>query len=141
MATRSVTIKVHNKLDVALIFDHESIQHGVWGSDPPPRIGPGTLPQWVAESDGVATGTEGTVWYRLDIPSSTVLVRLHWDNPFVGSNNFDQSGPDVVTVTRFGSGSGDDATAHWIVADASTTGDGIPDSWKTSGATIRCGST
>ncbi len=136
MAARSVTIKVDNKFDVALVFDHDSIQHGVWGSNPPPRIEPGTLAQWVAESDGVATGTEGTVWYRLDIPSSIGLVRLHWDNPFVGSNNFDQSGPDVVTVIRIGDGSGDDATAHWVVADASTSGDGIPDSWKTSGATI-----
>ncbi len=136
MAARSVKIKVDNKFDVALVFDHESIQHGIWGSAPPARIEPGTLREWVAESNGVATGTEGTVWYRLDIPNSTGLVRLHWDNPFVGSNNFDQSGPDVVTVNRVGDGSGDDATAHWVVADASTTGDGIPDSWKISGATI-----
>ncbi|GEP61805.1 aegerolysin family protein [Reyranella soli] len=112
MAARSVTIKVDNKFDVALVFDHNSIQHGIWGSNPPPRIEPGTLKQWVAESDGVATGTEGTVWYRLDIPGSTGLVRLHWDNPFVGSNNFDQSGPPVVTVVRLGDGSGNDATAH-----------------------------
>ena len=136
MAARSVTIKVENKFDAALVFDHESLQHGVWGSNPPPRIEPGTLAQWVAESDGIATGTEGTVWYRLDIPGSTGLVRLHWDNPFIGSNNFDQSGPDVVTVNRIGDGSGNDATADWVVADASTTGDGIPDSWKTGGATI-----
>lgn len=136
MAARSVTIKVDNKFAIALVFDHDSLQHGVWGSNPPPRIEPGTLAEWVAESNGIATGTEGTVWYRLDISSSTGLVRLHWDNPFVGSNNFDQSGPDVVTVSRIGDGSGDDATAHWVVADASTTGDGIPDSWKTGGATI-----
>lgn len=136
MAARSVTIKLDNKFDVALVFDHDSIQHGVWGTNPPSRVEAGTLQQWVAESDGVATGTEGTVWYRLDAPGSTGLVRLHWDNPFIGSNNFDQSGPPVVTVTRVGDGSGDDATAHWVVADASTTGDGIPDAWKISGATI-----
>lgn len=136
MAARSVTIKVENKFDVALLFDHDSLQHGIWGTNPPPRIEPGTLAQWVAESDGFATGTEGTVWYRLDTPGSTGLVRLHWDNPFVGSNNFDQSGPDVVSVVRIGDGSGNDATAHWVVADASTTGDGLPDSWKTGGATI-----
>ncbi|MGX1703546.1 OmpL47-type beta-barrel domain-containing protein [Microbacterium sp. NPDC055357] len=136
MAARSVTIKVQNDFDTALVFDHESLQHGIWGSPPPPRIEAGTTAQWVAESDGVATGTEGTVWYRLDIPGTTGLVRLHWDNPYIGSNNFDQSGPDVLTVARTGSGSGNDATAHWVVADASTTGDGIPDSWKTSGATI-----
>lgn len=136
MAARSVTIKVDNRFDVALVFDHDSIQHGIWGSNPPPRIEPGETKQWVAESNGIATGTEGTVWYRLNVLGSTGLVRLHWDNPFVGSNNFDQSGPYVVTVVREGDGSGDDATAHWIVADASTTGDGIPDSWKTGGATI-----
>lgn len=136
MAARSVTIKVQNTFDVALVFDHDSIQHGIWGIAPPARIEPGTTPEWVAESNGVATGTEGTVWYRLDVPGTTGLVRLHWDNPFIGSNNYDQSGPDVLTVTRVGDGSGDDSTAHWVVADASTTGDGIPDSWKTAGATI-----
>ena len=136
MAARSVTIKVDNKFDVALVFDHDSIQHGIWGSNPPPRIEAGATAQWVAESNGVATGTEGTVWYRLDIQNSTGLVRLHWDNPFIGDNNFDQSGPDVVTVSRVGDGSGNDATAQWVVADASTTGDGIPDLWKTNGATI-----
>jgi hypothetical protein len=136
MAARSVTIKVENTFDIALVFDHDSLQHGIWGSSPPARIEPQTTPQWVAESDGVATGTEGTVWYRLDVPGTKGLVRLHWDNPFVGSNNYDQSGPDVLTVTRKGDGSGDDATAHWVIADASTTGDGIPDSWKTAGATI-----
>lgn len=136
MAARSVTIKVQNDFDVALVFDHDSLQHGIWGSNPPPRIEPATTSQWVAESDGVATGTEGTVWYRLDVPGTTGLVRLHWDNPFVGSNNYDQGGPDVLTVKRIGSGSGNDSTAHWLIADASTTGDGIPDSWKTAGATI-----
>lgn len=136
MAARSVTIKVQNTFDIALIFDHDSLQHGVWGSSPPARIEPETTAQWVAESDGVATGTEGTVWYRLDVPGTTGLVRLHWDNPFIGSNNYDQSGPDVLTVARIGDGSGDDSTAHWVIADASTTGDGIPDSWKTAGATI-----
>ena len=139
MAARSVTIKVQNTFDVALVFDHDSIQHGIWGIAPPARIEPGTTPEWVAESNGVATGTEGTVWYRLDVPGTTGLVRLHWDNPFIGSNNYDQSGPDVLTVTRVGDGSGDDSTAHWVVADASTTGDGIPDSWKTAGATIESG--
>lgn len=136
MAARSVTIKIQNDFDVALVADHDSIQHGVWGSVPPARVEPGTTGQGVAESDGVATGTEGTVWYRLDIAGTTELVRFHWDNPFVGSNNFDQSGPAVLSVTRVGDGSGNDATAHWVVADASTTGDGIPDAWKLGGATI-----
>lgn len=136
MAARSVTLQIQNDFDVALVADHDSIQHGIWGSVPPSRIEPGTTGQGVAESDGVATGTEGTVWYRLDIAGTSELVRFHWDNPFVGSNNFDQSGPAVVSVTRVGDGSGNDATAHWVVADASTTGDGIPDSWKTGGATI-----
>ncbi|QAY69101.1 OmpL47-type beta-barrel domain-containing protein [Xylanimonas protaetiae] len=136
MAARSVTIKIQNDFDVALLTDHDSIQHGTWGTALPPRIEPGTTGQGVAESDGVMTGTEGTVWYRLDIPGSTGLVRFHWDNPYVGSNNYDQGGPAVVSVVRVGDGAGNDSTAHWVVADASTTGDGIPDAWKTAGATI-----
>lgn len=136
MAARSVTIRIQNDFDVALLADHDSIQHGIWESAPPSRIEPGTTGHAVAASDGVLTGTEGTVWYRLDIADTTDLVRFHWDNPYAGSNNFDQSGPPVLTVTRLGDGSGSDATAHWVVADASTTGDGIPDAWKTGGATI-----
>lgn len=136
MAARSVTIKVDNTFDVALVFDNDSMQHGVWGSAPPSRIEPQSSAQWAAESDGVMTGTEGTVWFQLDLPGTTGKVRLHFDNPFVGSNNYDQSGPAVLTVTRIGDGSGNDSTAHCVVADASTTGDGIPDSWNTSGATI-----
>jgi Peptidase M66 len=54
----------------------------------------------------------------------------------VGSNGYDQSAPDAYSIPRVGDGSGDDSTAHWVFADASSTGDGIPDDWKLNGVTL-----
>lgn len=43
-----------------------------------------------SESDGFATGTEGTVNYT----TAEGTVSIHWNNPFVGGNEFSANGPD-----------------------------------------------
>ena len=128
MAARSVTIIVDNTTDVALTGANSNLDHGIWGTNPPARIEAGATATWEAESSGVATGTEGSVDYTLELGlGSTGKVHVHFDNPFVGSNSYDQSAPAAYTLNRVGDGSGEDSTAHWILADASSTGDGIPD--------------
>jgi hypothetical protein len=101
---------------------------------------PGSSPasaSWEAESSGVATGTEGYVDFNLELgPGATGTVHVYFDNPFIGSNSYDQSAPAAYAVERKGDGSGDDSTAHWVFADASSTGDGIPDDWKVNGVTV-----
>lgn len=137
MAARSVTIVFDNTTDVPLTFAKSQRDHGIWGTDPPNRIEPGATNVWEAESSGVATGTEGSVDYALDLGVGTTgTVHVYFDNPFIGGNSYDQSAPDAYTITRVGDGSGDDSTAHWVFADASSTGDGIPDDWKLNGVTL-----
>jgi hypothetical protein len=137
MAARSVTINFDNTTDVALVFAKSHLDHGIWGTDPPARIEAGASASWEAESSGVATGTEGYVDFSLELGlGSSGTVHVYFDNPFVGSNSFDQSAPAAYTLNRQGDGSGDDATANWVFADASNSGDGIPDDWKINGTTV-----
>ena len=58
MAARSVTIKVDNNVDVDLVFDHNSIQHGIWGSSPTGRITAGTSEQWWPSPMALRPGRE-----------------------------------------------------------------------------------
>jgi hypothetical protein len=137
MAARSVTINFDNTTDVALVFAKSHLDHGIWGAHPPQRIEAGASVSWEAESSGVATGTEGYVDFSLELGlGSSGTVHIYFDNPFVGSNSYDQSAPAAYALNRVGDGSGDDSTAHWVFTDASSTGDGIPDNWKTSGTTV-----
>lgn len=137
MAARSVTINFDNTTDVPLDFSTSHLDHGIWGTNPPNRIPAGASVSWEAESSGTATGTEGYADYSLELGvGSTGTVHVYFDNPFVGSNSYDQSAPAAYSITRVGDGSGNDSTAHWIFADASSTGDGIPDDWKINGVTI-----
>ncbi|MFF5962097.1 hypothetical protein [Streptomyces luteogriseus] len=68
-----------------------NLSHGVWAVKPPLMIGDSG--EWVSESSGLATGTEGSVTYQIeDIDGVRVgEMRIHWDNPFVGSNEYDAS--------------------------------------------------
>ena len=137
MAARSVTINFDNTTDVALVFAKSHLDHGIWGTNPPARIEAGASVSWEAESSGVATGTEGYADFSLELgPGSSGTVHVYFDNPFVGSNSYDQSAPAAYALNRVGDGSGDDSTAHWVLADASSTGDGIPDDWKINGTTV-----
>jgi hypothetical protein len=137
MAARSVTITLTNDIDAALVLKHWDLDFGVWGTNPPARIEPGASATWEAESNGVAQGTEGSVDFALALGAGTTgTVHLFFDNPFVGSNSYDQSCPDALKFTGDGGSDGNDSTFKLKLTDASTTGDGIPDDWKRNGVTI-----
>lgn len=137
MATRSVTIDFDNQTDVALVFAKSHLDHGIWGTNPPGRIEAGASVSWEAESNGVATGTEGYADYSLELGAgASGTVHVYFDNPFVGTNSYDQSAPAAYKIDRVGDGSGGDSTAHWVFADASSSGDGVPDDWKINGTTV-----
>ncbi|WP_321910274.1 OmpL47-type beta-barrel domain-containing protein [Paraburkholderia sp. J11-2] len=137
MAARSVSVNLKNASDVALIYNHGSLSHGIITTNPPSRIEPGTTGSWESESSGVATGTEGEVFYDIETaPGQTAgTAHFHWDNPFVGSNSYDESVPDGYKAGRSG-GDGDNATVNWTFDCSSSTCDGIPDDWKLHGVTI-----
>src|SRR5260370_32781947 len=137
MASRSVTINFVNNSDVALIGDSGGLRHGIWTVQPPARIEVGTNVSWESESYGVATGTEGEVTYKIETgPGQTDgSAHFHWDNPFVGSNSYDEATPVGYKADRSG-GDGDNATVNWTFDCSSATCDGIPDDWKKNGVTI-----
>jgi hypothetical protein len=70
---------------------------------------------WQSESNGIATGTEGRAVYR--IGNSADLVSFHWDNPFAGTNFYEQaiSGPYGI---YFSGGKGNNTeTVYSIIPD------------------------
>ncbi len=139
MASRSVFVNFENKSDLALVESSHSLSHGIWTNEPPLRIEAGSKVTWESESSGFATGTEGEVNYNIETgPGQTGgSVHLHWDNPFVGSNSYDESAPSGYKFDPPPSGGdGDNATKNWTIACSSSTCDGIPDDWKINGTTV-----
>jgi hypothetical protein len=137
MASRSVNVNFVNHSDVALIRGSGNLSHGIWTTQPPLRIEAAATVGWESESNGVATGTEGEVTYNIETgPGQTAgSAHFHWDNPFAGSNSYDDSTPVGYKADRSG-GDGDNATVNWTFDCSSATCDGIPDDWKKNGATI-----
>ncbi len=99
-AARSVHVVMKNDSDRALIFVRGDAKHGIVTHNPPSRINPGDFGELFAESSGVATGTEGSVTYRIDGASGD--VRFGWDNPFVGDNSAGGSAPSGFSVVMTG---------------------------------------
>lgn len=121
MAARSVVVVLVNTTDRSLTKEDENLSHGQWDSEPPSSIGPQSQVSWKTESNGFATGTEGEVNYHVDqlgdviqIPSpDPAPLHLHWDNPFIGSNSYDESAPGFVVIHD--GGGGDDATVTFFL--------------------------
>lgn len=137
MAARSVTVNFTNNSDIALVRSNDGLSHGEWTVEPPVRIEAGTSVSWESESAGVATGTEGEVFYNIEtlLGQTGGQAHFHWDDPFVGANSYDESVPDGYKADRAGGG-GDNATVSWTFDCSSATCDGIPDDWKRNGVTI-----
>jgi hypothetical protein len=99
MAARSTHVTLNNRTGVNLSKTDDSLDHGIWTDRPPTIIG--DRGEWESESDGFATGTEGRVTYSIDGGGE---VRLHWDNPFIGSNSYDESVAPQATPDGIGVG-------------------------------------
>lgn len=138
MAARSVSINFANKASVALVQTHRKLDHGIWTTLPPARIEAGTSASWESESNGVATGTEGEIDFSIESAPGQIAgkAHFHWDNPFVGSNSYDESVPQPFFKAPRVGGNSDNSEITWTFDETSTAGDGIPDDWKINGATI-----
>lgn len=137
MAARSVVVTLVNRSSVALVRDAYNLSHGMWDTDPPARVEAYSTVTWESESDGVLTGTEGTADFHVEAAPGQIggPVHLHWDDPYAGSNSYDESAPQGYGFIRTG-GDGDNATVTWRFQQASSTGDGIPDDWKRNGISL-----
>jgi len=65
MSARSVTATLINKTNQSLTLIGSKLVHGTWSENqtPPSEIPAGGQGNWMAESNGFATGVEGTVTY------------------------------------------------------------------------------
>jgi hypothetical protein len=108
MAARSFSITVLNWTGRPWTRTNISLPHGEWSNGgalvPPEQIPPVHLngdgdaaPGLVffeAESQGFATGTQGSVDYN----SQFGKISINFDNPFAGGNSFNTSGPDSLRL-------------------------------------------
>src|SRR6476619_381959 len=113
MAARSVDVTFTNKSGVNLVLFGTSLLHGEWTTEPPARIDAGQTVNWASESDGVATGTEGTAYSDVEGLDDSSRSLFHWDNPFVGSNSYSEFSPETFKSSHSGGG-GDNAHVNWI---------------------------
>jgi hypothetical protein len=104
MPQRTFRIFLSNNTDHCLVRVNHHLDHGEWTSGewtPPPTIPPRSERGWQSESAGIGTGTEGWVEYRPRVlpgpllgggfgdpctqPEMADLIRITWDNPFLGN--------------------------------------------------------
>ena len=109
MAARSTVVELLNGSAYPLRLVSSTVE-GVFGAAPPGVVQPGALVRWESESDGVFTGTEGRAEYAVGATGAS--IDLHWDNPYEGSNSYDEQAPAGLRLQRSGGG-GDDATVLW----------------------------
>ncbi len=98
---RSVLVVIKNNSEHALINPHWVATHGKVSVAPRSgRIESGAVDELKAESDGVMTGTEGSVTYQIEGVGGQAQFR--WDNPFVGNNSASGSAPAGFKVEEIG---------------------------------------
>ncbi|WP_030391740.1 aegerolysin family protein [Kitasatospora purpeofusca] len=120
-AARSTQVSLVNWSSCELRLQNAWLDHGVWsdGLAPEPVIPDGVAKHWQSESNGFLTGTEGHVIYDAFNCKVSVLngkrVQLHWNNPYAGSNSYDNFGSDPNF--RFGrnGGDGNNASVYWQI--------------------------
>jgi hypothetical protein len=129
-ATRDIRVHLTNNSDSVLLFDGGTLDHGCWGEKPPDVIEIDQTVDIASESCGVATGTEFTIKYRLKNAPHLQLT-LHYNNPFVGSDDFDETAPLGYKVS-----SGGVVENRSVTFGCDSACDGIPLDWKKNGVTI-----
>ncbi|MBA2639332.1 MAG: hypothetical protein H0U77_04930 [Nocardioidaceae bacterium] len=137
MAARSTRMVFYNDSDTTLVRIGGALDHGIWKRQPPAQIPPLTNANWESESDGVLTGTEGHVDYEIRLASGqgAGTCHIYWDNPYIGSNEYDETTPETFRVKRLGGG-GDNAVVRLTFSSSSSARDGIPDEWKQNGVSL-----
>lgn len=115
-AARSVTVNFTNSSSSDLYLSSANLKGGIWTTNlyPPQTIPKGTSATWASESNGFATGTEGSVEYFAFPAQGKVTVS--WDNPYSGSNSYGDSAPYRLSINGSGGG-GNNATRDEVIKD------------------------
>jgi hypothetical protein len=86
-----------------------TLSHGIWTVLPPESLPKATSRFWMSESNGILTGTEGSVRYG----SSFGDVTIYWDNPYIGGNSYSCTVPAFFTCAILGGG-GNNASVTFL---------------------------
>jgi hypothetical protein len=135
-AARSVVVKLINNTGCTLIVRQAWVFSGEWipggelnywgGEQISYKPYPNTL-TFGSESGGFMTGTDGHAYFGYDrctpyvgdygqwINPQPAVLKLHWDNPYVGSNVYSSSGTDPLFHVIRSGGSGNNATVTFTV--------------------------
>jgi hypothetical protein len=109
MPARSVFIKINNLTEFGLTKIKEQLDGGEWsnGKHPPDKIAPKTQIYFESESNGIMTGTEGYVKYRIEDGTNSEFY-FHWNNPYASNvignhyNTFHESINDKYAIWHTG---------------------------------------
>ncbi|PBC79251.1 aegerolysin [Streptomyces sp. TLI_235] len=116
-AARSVNVTFNNWTGCTLTREEWGLSHGIWTQEPPVRIYDQGIGTWASESNGFATGTEGSARFFSENCANPVLngrlVRVHWNDPYAGSNSYDSSGTDLKFYVSRSGGSGNNASVQF----------------------------
>lgn len=114
MSERSTQVKLNNSTDIELVRNHANLDSGEWTDSqlPPETIKPNSSGTWQSESDGAATGTEGTVAY--DFVGGGQL-QIHWSNPYVGDNSYSTNQPGGYQLSHDDAGKGNHASTTFTL--------------------------
>ena len=124
MPARSTRILFINQTNQILNNLGTHLDHGGWTNNQPPpaTIAPNGTGYWEAESDGVATGTEGHITFAIGpapkpgTPAAKSAY-VHWDNPFSGQDKYNVMVSPGFQCFRQGGG-GDNANLHIVLRPA-----------------------
>lgn len=113
-AVRSTTVLLINSTGCDLNLVGYGLAHGMWTAEPPQYIDPGTQASWASESNGFMTGTEGYARFTTSDCANPALrrkvVRVHWANPFLGSNSYDYAETDPAFTVPHNGGTGNNTS-------------------------------
>ncbi|WP_395844821.1 aegerolysin family protein [Cystobacter fuscus] len=118
MASRSVTVTFTNNTSQALVLANAALQGGTWSQNmyPPSQINPGQKVTWESESNGFATGTQGTVTYNVQNGAGQAM--MSWNDPFSGSNAYTQSATGPYRISPPSGGDGNNANVAFTLSPA-----------------------
>jgi hypothetical protein len=116
MSARSVAVTFFNLTSHDLILDTSSVQlqHGEWKRYPPSIIPSLQYGEWESDSDGIYTGTQGSLQYQFQY-NGIQNIPISWDDPYYGGNSYGISCSSSDFKTRYAGGDGDNAVVQFFI--------------------------
>ncbi|KAF5538914.1 crystal et79 [Fusarium phyllophilum] len=114
-APRRIAASLVNNTQKTLTWVDSGVDHGTRDAHAPDTIGPGDTGKWGLKSDGFQTGCEG--WMKWSIGDNGPIVKLDYNNPYVGANSYSCSVDSAKYTAEREGGTGDHATVRFIVSN------------------------